>query len=95
MKLIIYDSIVPNSQYMSTQKRFFFKRIAFFFKSTIYIKLELIHLLCCYGVAMLNRAQFSKLLKGGKNMYHSKGKRGMAKKKTKKTKKVKTAKKGK
>ena len=44
---------------------------------------------------MINRAQFSKLLKGGDNMYHSKGKKGMAKKKTKKAKKIKTAKKGK
>lgn len=44
---------------------------------------------------MLNRALFSKLLKGGKDMYHSKGKNGMAKKKTKKNKKIKRVKKSK
>ena len=44
---------------------------------------------------MLNRAKFSKLMKGGSKMKHGYGKKAMAKKKTKKTKKIKTAKKGK
>ena len=44
---------------------------------------------------MLNRASFSKLLKGGRKMKHGYGKNGMAKKKTKKVKKIKKAKKGK
>ena len=44
---------------------------------------------------MLNRALFSKLLKGGNKMKHGYGKNGMAKKKGKKVKKIKKAKKGK
>ena len=43
---------------------------------------------------MLNRALFSKLLKGGNKMKHGYGKNGMAKKKGKKVKKIKKAKKG-
>ena len=44
--------------------------------------------MCCLGVTMLNRAKFSKLMKGGSKMKHGYGKKGMAKKKTKKTKKI-------
>ena len=40
--------------------------------------------MCCLGVTMLNRASFSKLLKGGKSMKYGKSK--MVKPKVKKIK---------